>query len=77
MKNLVELQPPGSDRLVVTLLVEMSRDRVSFTPFDNVPLDLDHSSVIESFVSSSLHIGVASLAHIVNCPIAPRTGWLG
>jgi len=49
----VEVQPPGSDSLTVILLVKTSRDRILFTPFDDVLLDLDHSTAIENFVSKS------------------------
>ena len=50
MKNPVQVQPPGSDRFTVGLLAEISRDRISFTPLDDIRLDLGHSAAIESFV---------------------------
>ena len=50
LKNPVQVQPPGSDRFTVGLLVEISRDRISFTPLDDIRLDLGHSAAIESFV---------------------------
>ena len=40
MKNLVEVQLPGGDRFLTALCVMTSRDRVPFTPLDDVPLDL-------------------------------------
>ena len=43
MKNLVEVQPPGSNRLFIVLRVITSRDRVPSTPLDDVSLDLVHS----------------------------------
>ena len=43
MENLVEVQPPGSNRLFVVLGVIPSGDRIPFTPFDNVHSDLVHS----------------------------------
>ena len=73
MKNLVQVQPPGSDRLIVVLLVETSRDRISFTPLDDVPLDLGYSPAIESSVSKSPCLSVTGSAYIVNCAIALRT----
>jgi hypothetical protein len=73
MKNPVEIQPPGIDRLVVVLLVETSRDHISFTPLHDVLLDLGHSSAVKSFVGGSSDIATAGSTHIVNCSIAPRT----
>ena len=43
MKNLVEFQPPGGDRLFIVLRVVTSRDRIPRTPLDNIPLDLARS----------------------------------
>jgi hypothetical protein len=34
LKNLVEVQPPGGDCLLVIPRVEKSRDSISFTPLD-------------------------------------------
>jgi len=34
LKNLVEVQLPGGDRLFVVLRVETSRDHIPFTPLD-------------------------------------------
>ena len=53
MKNSAEVQPPGGDRPFIGHRVEMSEDCTSFTLFDDVPLDLVYSSVIESSVSKS------------------------
>ena len=50
MKDPIEVQPPGRDRLLIVLGVEESRDRISFTPLDDVPLDLGHSPAIEESV---------------------------
>jgi hypothetical protein len=43
MKNPVEVQLPGSNRLFILLLVITSRDQIPFTPLDDVPLDLVRS----------------------------------
>jgi len=48
MKDPVEVQLPGSDRLLIILRVEKSRDRISLAPLDNVSLDLGHSPEVES-----------------------------
>ena len=53
VKDPVELQLPARDRLFVGLRVEMSRDRTSFLPIDDVPVDLGHSPAIESSMSES------------------------
>jgi hypothetical protein len=43
MKNSIEVRLPGRDRLFVPLLVIMPRDRILFTPLDDVPLNLVRS----------------------------------
>ena len=73
MNNPVEVQPPGGNRLIVVLLVETSRDRISFTPLDDVLLDLGHNTAIEGFVSKSTDAGIAGSTHFVNCSIVLRT----
>jgi len=42
-KNPVEVQLPGGDRLFVVLRVVTSRDRVPFSPLDDILLSLFHS----------------------------------
>jgi hypothetical protein len=73
VKNLDEVQPPGIDRVVVVLLVKTSRDRISFTPLHDVPLDLCYSPAIESLVGGSSDIGIAGSTHITYCSTALRT----
>ena len=46
MTNLVEIQPPASDRLVVLLRMETARNWVPFALLDNVLLDCGHSPAI-------------------------------
>jgi len=48
VKDPVEVQPPGGDRLFIGLGVEESRERVPFTPLDGLALNICHSPVIES-----------------------------
>ena len=43
MTNSVEVQPPGNDRLFIVLRMVESRNRIPFTPLDNVPLNLGYS----------------------------------
>jgi hypothetical protein len=74
MKDPVEVRPPGGDRLFVALRMEKSRDRISFTPLDDLPLDLCHSPAIETTVSKSCTKSVfAGFTDVVNCPIASST----
>ena len=49
--NSAEVQPPGGDRPFITHRVERSEDCTSLTLFDDVPLDLVYSPVVESSVS--------------------------
>ena len=72
-KDPVQVQFPGSDRLVVVLLVEALRNRISFIPLDDVLLDLGHSTAIENFVSKSSGACIAGSTHVVNCSITLRT----
>ena len=46
LKNLVEVQLPGRDRLFVVLRVKQSRDRIPFAPLDQLPLNICHSPAI-------------------------------
>lgn len=73
MKDSVELQPPGGDRILVGLRVEESRDSVPFTPLDDLPLDLGHSPAIETLVREWPSGCIAGQTHMVNCPIASNT----
>ena len=34
LESLVEVRPPGSDRLFIALRVQMPRDHIPFTPLD-------------------------------------------
>jgi hypothetical protein len=48
LKNLVEVQPPGGDCLLVILRAETPRNDVSFTPPDQLLLNCYHSPTFES-----------------------------
>ena len=74
MEDPVEVGPPGNNRLFIVLRVEEPRDSVSFTPLDDLPLNLGHSSAIESLVSESPKVYAAGSTHVVNCSIASSTG---
>jgi len=75
MKDAFKAQPPGSDHLFIAC-AEKSSGYIPFTPLDNFPPDPDHSPVIGSMVSKSSGVCIACSAHVVNCSIASRTGWL-
>ena len=76
VKDPIEVQLPGSDRLFVVLCVKESRDRISFTLLDDLPLNLADSPVIERSVGRPLDVCMVVAAHVVNRSIAPRTDWL-
>ena len=48
LKNLVEVQPPGGNRLFVVPDVETSRDRVPSPPLDHLPLNICHDPVMRT-----------------------------
>jgi len=73
MKNPLQIQLPGSNLFIVAHSAEISKDRISFTPFDDVPLDLIHSPTIKSSVSESHGVCIAGSTYAVNCSIASRT----
>ena len=70
MKDPIEVQSPGRDRLFIILRVEHPRQPVSFTPLFDVPLDLGHGPAIESLVSEWPGVCIAGSTHVVNRPIA-------
>ena len=70
MKDPVEIQPPGRDRLFIVLRMKHPGGRISSTPLDDVLLDLGHSPVIGSSGSEWPGVCVAGSTHVVNCPIA-------
>ena len=50
-KDLVQVQPPGCNHILIALRVQKSRDGISFTLLDDLPLDLNHGATTESVVS--------------------------
>jgi len=46
LKNLVQVQPPGGNLLLVGLCTEVSRNHVSFPLFDDIAFYLRHSSEV-------------------------------
>jgi len=74
MEDPGEVQPPGSDRLLIAPRVEEPRDGVPFPPLDDLPLNICHSPVIQGMVSEScIMCTSASFTYTVNSSIAPRT----
>ena len=51
MKDPDEVQPPGSDRLLIILRVEKSRNCISFALFDDLPLDPRHGPEVRPIAS--------------------------
>ena len=74
MKDPVEAQPPGRDRLPVALHMEHPRDHIPLTPLDDVLLDFGHSPAIGRSISEWSGACIAGSTHVVNCPIASNTG---
>ena len=67
----VEVLPPTRNHIFVGLRMEDSRDRMPFTLVDDLPLDLGHSSAIETLVSGPLTDGhAAGSTYVVSCSIA-------
>ena len=77
MTDLIETQPPGSDRHFIFFDVKTSRDRVPFAPLDNVLLDFRHSPAIEDLMSKLSRMHFTGSTHVTNRSIALRMGWLG
>ena len=53
VKEPVELLHPSSDGVFIVLRVEQSRSRASFTPLDDLLLDLSHGSATGTSVSAN------------------------
>ena len=73
MKDPVEFQPPGCDRIFITLRMEHPSDPITFIQLDDVLLDIGHSSVVGNLVSEYPGTCIAGSTHVVNCPIASKT----
>jgi len=67
LKNSGEVQSPGGNRLFVVLREE-SRDRISFPPLDDFPLDLRHSPAIQGMMSRVQDASVSLTPSIVQSP---------
>ena len=67
--DLIQTLHPGSDHLLILLLVEELGDRTPLAPLDYVLLDVGHDPAIENSVSTSSDVYVARSTHVVNCPI--------
>ena len=70
----IEIPSPSGNCIFVVPGMEASRDRVTFSLCDNLPLDLPHGSVITTVVSRLLLAQtIGGPTHDVSCPIASRT----
>ena len=73
VKDPVEVQFPGPDRILIARRMDKSRDRVSLALLDDIPLNLRHSPAIKSVVSELPKACITGLTYVVNCPIASHT----
>ena len=73
VEDSIEVPVPPRNRIFVRLGVETPRDRMSFTLFDDLLLDLGHGPTIETIVSGLLDAGIADSTYVVSCSIAPNT----
>lgn len=64
MKDPIEVQPLGGDRVLIVLRAEESGDSISSTPRDDLPLDLDRGPAIETLVSESPNIYITGSTHV-------------
>ena len=71
MKNPVELQPLGSNRLFI-VPAEKSSDQIPFIPLGDVPLDFVHSPMIQSLVGEPHGVRITDSTYVVNRSIAVR-----
>ena len=64
MKDPIEVQPPSSNRFFIVLCMIASRDRIPFTPFDDVPLDLGRGPDWE--LGEEIRLAYASLIRLTS-----------
>ena len=50
LRDLAKVRLPGRDRLFLTLCVKASRDYISITPLDQLPLNICHGPAIKSIL---------------------------
>jgi hypothetical protein len=48
LKDILEIQPPGGDRLLIFLRVETPKGHIPFTPLDQLLLDIFHCPAIKN-----------------------------
>jgi hypothetical protein len=66
VKDPVQLQLPTGDRLLVVPCMEKSRDHVPSALFDDLLLDLRHSSATKSAICELSKLCITGLTHVVN-----------
>ena len=52
LKNLIQVQPPGGDRLFIFLCIEIARGRIPFNPLGDLLLNICYDPAVESILSS-------------------------
>jgi hypothetical protein len=70
MKDPIEVQPPGGNRLFITFCVEKARNRVALALLDDLPLDLRHGPTIARIVNKSSKSQNTGSNYVVNWFIA-------
>jgi hypothetical protein len=73
IEDSIKVSSPSCDFVFVAPCVEGSRDRVSLAPDGDLPLDLSHSSAIETVVSRLSCVRTSGSTHPVSSPIASST----
>ena len=74
IKNPIKVRPPCGDRILIILHTVRSGERIPFTIFDDLLLDLRHSPVIKSIVGELSKSCTTGLTYVLSCVIASRTG---
>jgi hypothetical protein len=73
MKDPAEVQPPGRNRVFVAFCEEKTRNCVTFTLLDDLPLNVRHGATITCIAGQQSKPRTAGSTHIVNWFIASHT----
>ena len=66
-KDIIEVQPPGGDRLLIFLCVQMPGDWIPFAPLDQPPLNICYRPGIESIsVGGSRSMSLVPLTLLIH-----------
>ena len=73
MKDPVEVQPPGGNRVFIALGVEKARNYVALALLQDLPLDLRHGPTITCAVGQPSKLRTVGSTHVVNWFMASDT----